>query len=344
MTDKEKPGATPPSSSENAAPRPRLRLGNISRRPANVDKDLPKEGRRHPANVDNGHLPTSSNVDKNTVRPLRPAKGHNFQYENAGIDGAELAFPILRNQQAAGAASKPKGPSKEILRRIRASKKTIKGRNTALDQNVGSTPSRKSPSKFARSDFTTVSKTTSAQYQKRGRLLINRYKRELNIPQDYGDFDAKGFVHWLLSLKPIYRPSTWRVYRQATYHTLQSKPDDDIEEALDMIDNDIMEGDNAVGLQNDLKEGELKQSAYKTSAMKEKRFPKADFDRYLAYLQYKSRSKYAPLLTDMLIASVYCGLRPIEWRATSFETSRDPETNERGGFNRSSQHLRIYPV
>ncbi|EPX83863.1 hypothetical protein [Salipiger mucosus] len=178
-----------------------------------------------------------------------------------------------------------------------------------------------SPSAYAREN-TTVSKATSSQYLNRGRMLINRYKREQGIPQDYDDFAAVEFVAWLISIKPELRSSTWRVYRQAAYHTLMGKPDSDIDVALDMLDNDIVEGDETAGKRS----GRGDRLEKRTSTMKEKKFPKAELDMVHAYLQYKSRSKLAPILGDWLEASIHTGLRPIEWRATAFQTYQDPKS------------------
>lgn len=217
--------------------------------------------------------------------------------------------------------SKPPGPDPEIVARVKASKRKLQDENKELDQNVGAKPSLKSPSALAREN-TTVSKTTSSQYLNRGRMLINRYKRQQGIEQDYDDFSAKEFVAWLISTKPELKSSTWRVYRQAAYYTLMGKPDPDIDVALYMLDKDIVEGDETSGKRT----GKDDRLAKKTSSMKEKKFPKADLDMVFAYLQYKSRSKMAPVLRDWLEATVHTGLRPIEWRATAFQTYRDPNT------------------
>ncbi|ANT62955.1 hypothetical protein AYJ57_20990 (plasmid) [Salipiger sp. CCB-MM3] len=207
---------------------------------------------------------------------------------------------------------------------MKASKKKLEAAHKDLDQSDGATPSMKSPSAQAREN-TTVSKATSSQYLDRGRMLINRYKRQQGLPQDYDDFSATEFVAWLISNKPDLKSSTWRVYRQAAYHTLMGKPDPDIDVALDMLDNDIVEGDEASGKRS----GKQDRLAKRTSAMKEKKFPKAEMDMVFAYLQYKSRSKMAPILRDWLEATVHTGLRPVEWRATAFQSYQDPKTKRR---------------
>jgi hypothetical protein len=264
--------------------------------------------------------PTSSGPSLRTRSRVAPAP----QKEDKSPQTARssLEFPKSAPEKEKGTPTRPRKPRGAILKRIVASKNSLKERNRDLDQTEGAQPSRSSPSKFARQG-TTLSAATSASYLSKGRLLINRYKREIGLPIDYDDFDAREFVTWLLSLKPGVAASTWRVYRQAAYYTIQGKPDDDIDAALEMLDNDIIEGDEPRTAPKD--EPPLR----RTSAQKEKRLPKEDLDKYLAYLQYKSRSHLAPILADWLVAGCWTGLRPNEWKATSLESFEDPETGER---------------
>ncbi|MBO9428079.1 hypothetical protein [Sulfitobacter sp. R18_1] len=348
MTDKSN-SDEPDSSASGNRPRPNIRrpkprpkgLAGIASA-SNVDKTSGPVTRRPSTNVDKNK--TNTNVDNpQAARPQQHTnvdkKEEQGHQPNTNVDNYDSEAPTPQSFQFPGAQtntkrdpSKPKGPSKEVLERIQASKRQLMTDNRDLDQNKGASPSRPSPSPFANTKHTTISKKTSAQYLNRGRLLINRYKREQSIPLDYDDFDAHEFVLWLLSQKPTLKSSTWRVYRQAAYHTLQAKPDDDIEDALELLNNDISgrdpEDDVSSADETDENDNEPKRRSYRTSAKKEKRFPKAELEKYLAFLQYKSRSKLAPVLTDLLIASIYCGLRPIEWRATAFETSRDPSTQK----------------
>lgn len=245
-------------------------------------------------------------------RKLRPQPRPDYSFPTGTQENKDVYNP-----------GKPKGPSEDVVRRIRETKSRLEKKHSNLDQNVGASPSKESPSKFARQDFTTLSKQSSEQYLRRGRQLINRYKRERKIPLEFDDFNAKEFVVWFLSLKPSVKASTWRVYRQSAYHTIMSKPDNSIEEALDLLDNDIMASE-----ENTDRHQAPKPGGYRTSSMKEKKFPKHDFDKVLAYLQYKSRSTMAPILMDWLTASMHTGLRPVEWMATAFETHQDPRTNE----------------
>lgn len=286
-----------------------------ARHGANVDKPTPQQGTGKPPSPQAGRQ-DGVNVDNNSKAAPSPFPG-------------SLSFPGSDNGGPSGKTdrdpSTPPGPSPATIKRIRQSKQALADRSRDLDQSAGAQPSRQSPSKHARSQ-TTLSKKTSSDYLNRGRLLINRYKREIGLDQEVDDFDVVEFVTWLLSLKRGLESSSWRVYRLAAYHTLMAKPDPDIEVALDMLDNDIIEGDEA--LETAESRLEAKPAGYRTSALKKKNFPRADFEKYMAYLQYKSRSKSAPVLTDMLVAGVYTGLRPIEWQATDLQYDRDPSTGK----------------
>ena len=218
---------------------------------------------------------------------------------------------------------KPSGPDAQTIARVQSGKKILEAKNKSLDLNATSSPTRESKSFFASKGMKRISENTTKQYSDRGRLLINRYKRENLIPLDYDDFDPTDFVLWLLSLKPTVKSSTWRVYRQAAYHMLEGMPAD-IDRALTLLDNDIIENDERAGKKENW-ENKVTRHSHKTSSMKEKKFPKSDLDKVLAFLRYKSRSKLAPVLNYWLIATLYTGLRPIEWRATAIEKVRDAD-------------------
>jgi hypothetical protein len=174
----------------------------------------------------------------------------------------------------------------------------------------------------------TRSEKTHNQYLDRGRMLVRRYRREL----DLGSVDMDGvnpieFVNWLFSLKPTLSRATWRPYRQSAKAILASMPHDDTEAAIAMIDADIAE---AVASEKEERasgrkpENRSEGMPRRTSALKEKRFPKADFDKVVAFLRYYSRSRFAPVLIDWMVAGVTTGLRPIEWQATDLEVKEDP--------------------
>lgn len=254
-------------------------------------------------------------------------KGTNPESKSSGPNSimSSLQFPTTEKVSAVFPTDKPpvpSGPSPDVVARIQTSKMTLREQNRRLDQTVGAQMSRQSPSKYARKDIDlTMSDKTAGQYLARGRLLVNRYKREQDIPMEYDEFNPVEFVTWLLSLKPTVKSSSWRVYRQAAYYMIMGLPDPDIDRALSILDNDVIENDDKAGRPKTTKSGRA--DLRRTSSMKEKRFPKKDFDKTVAYLKNVSKSKMAPLLVDWMIATIHTGLRPIEWRATSIEQFED---------------------
>lgn len=259
----------------------------------------------------------STNVDKmNTLKNTRtPASTNVDKIPTVKVPQINLSMFPQDNKKKA--AEKPKGPNAEVIKKINDGKLALRNRSKEADLAVGAQDARQSKSFFASKHIKTISEKTSSQYLERSRLLVNRYKKEQNIPAEIDDFDPTEFVLWLLSLKPLVKSSTWRVYRQAAYHMLEGMPSD-IEDAIRILDNDIIENDAKAGKRENW-DDKVTRGEHKTSSMKEKRFPKKDFDKVLAYLQYASRSKLSPILRDWLIATIHTGLRPIEWRASSVE-------------------------
>lgn len=283
---------------------------NSIEKPINVDKNSTLKG---------GITSSSTNVDK--LSSIKVPQLSMFPQEK-------------KTKNESGLKNHPTGPSRDVLIKIQRSKKTHYEAHQDLDQNVGAQVSRQSKSFFASKHIRTISEQTSTQYLDRARLLINRYKREQSIPLETDDFDPKEFVIWLLSLKPTVKASTWRVYRQAAYHMLEGMPDD-IDDAVHLLDKDITENDKRAGKRENW-EGKVQRGDHKTSSMKEKKFPKQDFDKVMAYLQYASRSKMSSALRDWMIATIHTGLRPIEWRATNIERFRDPKSGK--------EHIWMYVI
>lgn len=115
-------------------------------------------------------------------------------------------------------------------------------------------------------------------------------------------------VEYVISRKPTYSRNTWKQYRNALrFHALQMieihYEKVVIEEALaaiHMLDQETSEGCMKTGT--------------RTSALKQKTFKKADFDKLIAYLQqHVGKHRYARTLTLWLRASRLTGLRPAEW-------------------------------
>jgi len=220
----------------------------------------------------------------------------------------------------------PSGPDSELIRRLReAHKRRVADRAKARGRDPGA-GSRETEQGVTRSE------KTHEQYLKRGRLLVKRFRRETgNSDLSLDSLNPVEFVNWLFSLKPSLKATAWRPYRQSAKAILSTLPHDNTEAALAMLDADIAES----GTSSPPEPKEPKSDAdrnklpRRTSSLKEKKFPKEDFDRVISYLRHFSRSALAPILIDWLVAGVATGLRPIEWQATDVEIREDP--NAPGG-------------
>lgn len=253
---------------------------------------------------------------------------------DAGFVGRSLAPPVVPDDDRAipipvrlkgpteSKLTGPSGPDSDRTRRLREAHKekvASRARSRGVDPGAGSVPS---------THGTTRSEKTHNHYLDRGRMLVQRYRRERDLASTSMDgLDPVEFVNWLFSLKPTVSRATWRPYRQAAKAILTSMPHDDTEAAIAMIDADIAEASAASEAAVDREERpETRKEGIprRTSGLKEKRFPKKDFDRVIAYLRYYSRSKFSPVLIDWMTAGITTGLRPVEWRATDIEIREDP--------------------
>lgn len=244
------------------------------------------------------------------------------------------------------------GPSREVTESIqRAMSKRRLGDNaikTGVVPSYGAQPSR------AR-EGGTVSLNTLEQYARRGRLLFSNYLRELGIVASIDEVSPVEWVNWLLSRKPSLKSSTWRMYRQSALHLLEGFPGKDAEDAIVMLENDIIDRSRDSGaivkrakIKNSKKDvqesgeeesdeedndpdeitnanGDVTNSnkEKKTSALKEKRLPLEDLARIETYLAKFSRSKLSNILLDWLYAGILTALRPVEWRATELQEIED---------------------
>lgn len=115
-------------------------------------------------------------------------------------------------------------------------------------------------------------------------------------------------VEYVISRKPTYSRNTWKQYKNALrYHAEQmieiqyeKVVAEEAQAAIRMLDRETSEG--------------CMKSGTRTSALKQKTFKKADFDKVIAYLQeHVGKHRYARTLTIWLKASRLTGLRPSEW-------------------------------
>lgn len=204
------------------------------------------------------------------------------------------------------------GPSPDILESLRQKgKKDFSEKFAKHSVGEGSVPSRIL-------EGITVSPSTLLEYNRRGNLLLQRWKREMRIMDDEESFDTVSFAIWLLGVKPTVKSSTWRVYRQAAIHFIEGIPDSNVEKALNILETDSIEPEVKS------KSKEEDDDDKEDSSTKEKKFPYDDFENVMRWLRYDSRSKSSNHLIDWMIAAIFTGLRPIEWRATEVKTFEDP--------------------
>jgi hypothetical protein len=233
----------------------------------------------------------------------------------------DLKVSILREPEYSGVHRF--GPNESKIEEIRA--QLGKGRlidrvRGRVDPGKGSMPSRDSPSHLARVG-TTLSQGTLEMYLKRGRSLFDRYCREMDITAPTDEVSPVDFVNWTLALKITLKSSSWRLYRQSAYHFIQGFPANDVNIALAMLDNDIMERSSQV---QELKANRVKHPK-RSSGLKEKKFPLKDYERITTALRTFKRSKLAPITADWIQAGLLTALRPIEWRGTDLEVKDDPK-------------------
>lgn len=115
-------------------------------------------------------------------------------------------------------------------------------------------------------------------------------------------------VEYVIGRKPTYSRNTWKQYKNALRHHA--------EQLIEIQDEKVVaeEAQAAIRmLDQETSEGCMK-SGTRTSALKQKTFKKADFDKMIAYLQqHVGKHRYARTLTIWLKASRLTGLRPSEW-------------------------------
>lgn len=301
---------------------------------------------RPPSNVDTkdetSRSQTSSNVDTKANRPMSSgmASASNIKrpmtppISNVDTSDDLQSTPMPRpswepvptklREFDKSKITGPSGPNVEVVRRLReASKRRVvdKAKANGRDPGAGSVEV---------DNGLTRSEKTHEQYLERGRSLVKRFQKETG--REHGSFldlNPLEFANWFFSLKPTVKASTWRPYRQSAKAILASIPHDNTEAALALIDSDIVEiemTDQPLPKSELISnfEGDRKKMPRKTSALKEKKFPKPDFDKVISYLKHFSRSKLSPVLIDWMVAGISTGLRPIEWATTDLEIREDP--------------------
>lgn len=298
--------------------------------PSNVDIDDIEFGIRSHSNVDtkddNSSNPRHGNQGAGLNRPSSLASNPNVD-TRAGYEAApklpSRPVPTKLREFDKSNFSGPSGPNLEVLRKLREATKqrvTDRAKSRGRDPGAGAVEVNNGLTRSAK---------THEQYLERGRSMVSRYQKETGRDQgSLQNLDPLEFAKWFFSLKPTVKSSTWRPYRQAAKAILSSIPHDNTEQALALIDADIVEiemTDQPLPKSELVSnfEGDRKKLPRKTSARKEKRFPKVDFDKVVSFLKHFSRSKLAPILVDWMVAGISTGLRPIEWATTDIEIRED---------------------
>lgn len=148
---------------------------------------------------------------------------------------------------------------------------------------------------------TEISYAIKAKYLCSQAARLNGYRFPNTVP-------LTTVVEYVISRKPTYSRNTWKQYKNALrYHAEQmieiqheKVVAEEAQAAIRMLDRETSEG--------------CMKSGTRTSALKQKTFKKADFDKVIAYLQeHVGKHRYACTLTIWLKASRLTGLRPSEW-------------------------------
>jgi hypothetical protein len=291
---------------------PAARPGQQARKPGQMDLALPPVGR--PAR------PPTTPPRRPAAPPRAAARTESPSAEAPLLIRAAKPLPPSTPTRMASAPpvqrpdDKPSGPAASVMETARAARRRrLAASAEEASPLAGATPSPPHAQERSGRKGLTRSPKTLEQYLHRGRLLLDRYRRENDLVDHPDEVDPVQVVHWLLSLKPGFKAGTWRLYRQAAYAVLEGQPHAETERALALIDDDFVEET----AEND--GTPPKPGGRKTSALKEKKLPLDHLNRIRSYLRYHTRSKVAPVLLDWLDAGLATGLRPIEWRATDLE-------------------------
>lgn len=156
---------------------------------------------------------------------------------------------------------------------------------------------------------TTRTPETIQRYDARGKQLLARFRRELNMDPSAG-YDPREWAAWFIARRPSLSSATWRSYKQAVLYILSALEGAEAEEAVR-----IVEADSAWEGEMSIKPQKRNPDAVKrTSANKAKTIPFSDYEKLDAYLSLRAWSKHAQTLKDWLRAGLATGLRPEEWQ------------------------------
>lgn len=161
---------------------------------------------------------------------------------------------------------------------------------------------------------------TRNEYMALGHSLDMEYRCAAGVPADLEiPITMFDFAAWLVTQKTLrkWTGATWRRYRAAvSIWVLTAYDFRDLDDFL-LANADVYnQFDSYEGGRVNTGGGKKEK---RTSAKKKKFFPRDDLRAVIAQLMFRSTSKYAETLRHWLIAGVFTGLRPIEWRTTYIE-------------------------
>jgi hypothetical protein len=144
---------------------------------------------------------------------------------------------------------------------------------------------------------------TKIDYLKKSQQLLNRAKKEMDIPLDE-ELDVRQFVVWLVELKPTISRNTWRFYKSSVVYYLENY--EDAQAAIEAMEY-IKEVTSSGALT----------TTERTSSLKLKKITFEDWLKLDTYLKAHNQ-KWHGALRAWLRSSVITGLRPIEWKNSLF--------------------------
>ena len=160
--------------------------------------------------------------------------------------------------------------------------------------------------------------TTVARNLDRGRILMDRYRRECGVlAMPHHAASIAEFSNWVLSFKCQVAPGTFREYRAAALEVANAWPDFERHYAVAQLEADAgYDADenrsNPLGAGGEIR--------------RERRIEKADFDEILSELaDLAQRLQTVPnWLSDIMTAGIHTGVAPMTWPTTSIEIRSDP--------------------
>lgn len=164
---------------------------------------------------------------------------------------------------------------------------------------------------------------TQAFYIRKVDQLIGRYCVQYQIPDDV-EIPYVCFANWLLAIRNLHEPTSWRVYRNAAVYYLEGLNDPDAAEAAALL-----RAENGHVAQWDAK-------ARRAGSQTGKREEGDNTARSISYGSYRALLegvKFAQAtrdvrqtLHDFVEASLVTGLWPVEWSAAAVVKTRAPDS------------------